>query len=260
MKTLSTILSLILLSLFASTTQCAVINVTSESLYMNSEVTLEYLSGRVQTYRSSYLGSVFAGDRSVDAYHDDHYIEESDWPGSYDHVAIDMDAQFESGVGLDGTYYWLDVETDVYSMGDFTDPDPLKLLASAFDYESLIEICMEFYVEGDDAMVDFSIYNEGAYAPVAFTLDDLTSATQVASLYSESPLDPGSASAALLDGHYYSLHLMFSEQCADDDDLSGALDFYNAELVKVDVPEPALSILLFTGLGGLGIGRRFCRS
>ena len=253
MKRQLSVLTTFLLALVAASAQAAVINVTSESLYMNSEVTLEYLSGETQTFRDSYLGSLFSGDREVIGYDDEHFIPVGQ--DRYDHVFVDMNAQFEVDEGVAKTTYWMDVETDVYAVDQISNPDPTKIIASAFDYESLIAISMEFLVDGDGAEVSFEINNEGVFAPTSFILDDLTTSTRIASTYSEFRTEPAAAFANLVDGHRYALNLMVSEQDHDDDDMSARLVFENADLVRA-VAEPAISLLFATGLAALGVAGR----
>lgn len=255
MKILASFITFGVLLLLAPTSQAAVINVTSETLYMHSTVTLEDLSGATQTHSSSYLGSVFSGDRVVDAYLDDHYIPMGGSSDDYDHVWIEMNAEFEVDTDAARTTYWMDVETDVYSVDVIPDPDPLKILASADDYISLIQISMDFFVSGGDAEIFFDVLNEGTYAPMTFVLDDLTTSTRVAELASEYVPDPSAAYALLLDGHHYAMSLMVSEQYHDDDDAAARLILEGAEVVKADVTEPPISLLLWAGLVGLSIAR-----
>jgi hypothetical protein len=257
MKTLPSIIAIGSISLLAFSAQAAIINVTNETLYMNSEVTLGYPSGLTQLHRSSYLGSLFSGDRIVDAYDGDNYIPYSDPSDGYEQLSISMNAEFEADVEATRTTYWMEVETDVYPLGDTHSPDPAKVIDSVSGYQSLIEITMDFFVTGAGADISFDIINEGTYAPVTFVLDDLTTSTRIADLTSYYSTDPSGDSALLLDGHHYSMSLMVSEQSAADEDLFARLRFDNAQVVSAAVAEPGLILLFSLGLTGLGVVRRW---
>jgi hypothetical protein len=259
MKTIFTILSIGLFVLLASSVQAAIINVTNETLYMNSEVTLEYMSGDTEIHRSSHHGSIFSGDLTIEGYYGVHYFPMAGWPGYYECASIVMNAAFEAYVGSLETTYWMELETDVYAMAWVLDPDPSKVIASAFDYVSLIEITMDFFVAGDDAKIRFDVFNEGTYGPVAFILDDLTTSTRLCDVNAAYFSDPSSAYTGLLDGHHYSMSLMVSEQYHEDEDQWARLTFAGSELVKIPVAEPPISLLLSAGLVGLGFARRSLR-
>jgi hypothetical protein len=256
MKHLSLIVPASLFIFAATTAQAAIINVTDEALCMHAEITLEYPSGAQKTFSDSFAGSLFSGDQYIEAY--DGWLDiPTGHGGLYDHTGTRVNATFSTYETATGKTFRLSPYTNIFPVTQTHLPDPQIMVNSVFGYEAVIEMSMDFFVEGDGADIDLKILNEGTYGPVVFTLDDLTTSTRVAELSSAYKYDPSSVSAVLVDGHHYALRLMASEQnYLEDEEIDVALFFEDAEFVISSVPEPAMSILFAAGLVGLSRVRR----
>jgi hypothetical protein len=258
MKTFPSILSACLFSLNASVVQAVpIIHVTNEYLSMRTEVTLEQPPDVYNTYSDSFSGSLFSGDHTVDAYMDTHYIPSHSSPGLYYEVGIVMNADFTSNIREKSAEFSTRINNDVYGGSGAGGADPDEIVTSV-DYGTVITIDMDFYVTGGDAEIGLSIYNEGTYGPVAISLTDVTTSTQVVDLTREW-VGRDNAVVPLLDGHRYVLNMMASELIydpswyIDDDDIYTEVRFDNARLVRAS--EPAIPILLYVALAALGIVR-----
>ncbi len=254
MKTIPTLLSASLLTLAASAAQALpILHVTKERFTMNAEVTLEYPQGDLKTFRDSYSGSsLVPGTYQVNAYDDIHYIPYPEEFGDYGVYDVSANATLDIDRQQNSTLFYMFNEVDVYLMWD-SEPEPDKVLASVVDIASVTRICWEFEVSGMGASVDYLIYNEGTYAPMSLLLYDMTTALPVVDR--EGAYWRGRDSLPLIDGHRYHMNYLVSDRGWDDDDIASWIRF-NASVVKVAAPEPAISVLLAGGLIGMGWIRR----
>jgi hypothetical protein len=266
MKTFPSILLACLLLLSVSAVQAVpIIHVTNEQLSMHSEVTLEHPPSVLNTYSASFSGSLFSGDHDISAYSDRKYISmPNDQPGWYTGVDIIITSRFRSEVSDTSAFFEAGARNYIFAWEKDYEPDPDTIATSLYDYRSVVTVDMDFYVTGGDSDIDFFLFNDGTYGPIAISLTDVTTSTQVVDLSREwAGIDE--TVVTLLDGHHYVLNMKVSDlmygpnRYVDDENTGASVWFRDAKLVSVNVAEPAISLLMYVGLLGLGLSRRIRR-